>query len=371
MAVRRTMPAMVRPFPLLSMLALAACKSGPNLPACSAESLLTVTPRALDAVGGLVPLGSLNPPGHTFPTDHVYFYGVQGAPPSAVVAPGHAWIVGVQTHDSPTPPPAYSDYTLTLAPCDAVRLVFMHVSRLAPSLAARVGEGGHCSEYDTGGRHYRNCDQDTDLEVAAGDALGEADGTLDLGAQDTRSAELSWVAPGRIRDEQRHVVCPLDLFEPAARDSLYARLGSYDGTRLRTVEPRCGQLAQDVAGTAQGVWYRRGAADSPEDPHLALVHDNVDPRVPVFSVGTSVPGLGPGVFRFTPASTGVVDRDFRDVVPVGTYCWNLASFYDSLGLGRVVIAFSSAGSILLSYDAGTACGTGPFAVGAGAVAFDR
>jgi hypothetical protein len=317
-----------------------------------------------------VPLGNLNPPGHTFPTDHVYLYAVAGAPPSAVVAPGHGWIVGVQTHDSPTPLPAYSDYTLTLAPCDAVRLVFMHVSRLDSSLAARVGTGGHCSEYDTGGRHYRNCDQQTGIEVAAGEALGEADGTLDFGAQDTRAPALTWVTPGRIRDEQRHVVCPLDLFDHAVRGSLYARLGSYDGARLRTVEPRCGELAQDLAGTAQGLWYRRGAPDSPEDPHLALVHDNVDPSVPVFSVGTSLLGLGSGVFTFTPASAGLVNRDFGDVVPGSTYCWDLSNFYDRFALGRLLVDFTSVGSIAVHWDAGVACGAGPFTVAGGTV-FDR
>ena len=362
----------MRGLAVVSVAALVACKSGPDLPACGSAPPLTVTPQALDAVRGLVPLGNLNPPGHTFPTDHLYLYPTPGAPASAVVAPGHAWITSVQTSESPTPAPATSDYSLTLAPCDDVRLTFMHVSRLASSLASQVGSGGHCEEYDTGGRHYRNCQKDTDIEVAAGDALGEADATLDFGARDERAPELSWVSPKRIRDEQKHVVCPLDLFEAGVRDDLYARLGSYDGTRLRTVEPRCGRLAQDLAGTAQGLWYHHGSSDSPEDPHLALVHDNVDPTAPAFSVGTSVPGLGPGVFGFTPASTGVVNRDFADVVPGATYCWDLINFYDGTPLnGRIVIAFTSLASLALRYDGGAACGAGPFAVGAEGVVFDR
>ncbi len=35
---------------------------------------LTVTPLDMALVSSLVPLGSLNPPGHTFPTDHMYLY---------------------------------------------------------------------------------------------------------------------------------------------------------------------------------------------------------------------------------------------------------------------------------------------------------
>ena len=33
-----------------------------------------VSPVAVDQIRFIVPLGSLNPPGHTLPTDHIYFY---------------------------------------------------------------------------------------------------------------------------------------------------------------------------------------------------------------------------------------------------------------------------------------------------------
>jgi hypothetical protein len=35
---------------------------------------LTRSPVGLDSIASTTPLGNLNPPGHTLPTDHIYFY---------------------------------------------------------------------------------------------------------------------------------------------------------------------------------------------------------------------------------------------------------------------------------------------------------
>lgn len=68
--------------------------------------------------------------------------------------------------------------------------------------------------------------------------------------------------------------------------TLSALLGRF--TLRRIIAPTCGTIMQDIAGTAQGRWFFD--TSSGEDRHLALVHDNVDPRVGVFSVGTSLTG---------------------------------------------------------------------------------
>src|SRR5690242_9125489 len=44
------------------------------LPACSGNTLYTALPTDLSGVSGIVPLGNLNPTGHTLPTDHIYLY---------------------------------------------------------------------------------------------------------------------------------------------------------------------------------------------------------------------------------------------------------------------------------------------------------
>src|SRR5712672_3030835 len=64
--------------------------SGPNLSGlatCGPATLLTVTPMDLSDIREIAPLGNLNPPGHTFPTDHIYFYAAAG-PSVPIVAPG-------------------------------------------------------------------------------------------------------------------------------------------------------------------------------------------------------------------------------------------------------------------------------------------
>jgi hypothetical protein len=48
---------------------------------------LTQPPLRLDEFTEIVPLGNLNPPGHTFPSDHVYLYLVAPRKPHAVFAP--------------------------------------------------------------------------------------------------------------------------------------------------------------------------------------------------------------------------------------------------------------------------------------------
>jgi hypothetical protein len=369
---------MLRRVALIVLVGVAGCDHGMDLPACTTLTPLDTSPLADSQFQGLVPLGNLNPPGHTFPTDHLYLY----LPPPETLAlatlrsPGHSWLTRVQRHSSSTPP-AYEDWTLELSPCREVALVLMHVSSLADGLLARVGSvDGHCSEYDTGGRHYRNCEASTDVELQGGEVLGGVGGevgqrALDFGATDTRSAPLAYVSPGRLREGQEHVVCPLDLFVAEARAALVNRLGSYDGARQRTAEPVCGTVMQDLPGTAQGLWYRPGAPSSPEDPHLALVHDNVDPTIPAFSVGTSVTGLSPGVYTFTPQPSGLVDRDFPTVAPGSTYCWNLNNFYDGYPLGRLVGSFPSVSALRIRYDLSDSCGGGPWTVGSEGTTFER
>ena len=363
------------------VIAACGCRNGPDLPECGDATLLTVGPLAASDFVSIVPLGNLNPSGHTFPTDHLYLYLPAPVPPSSapavvsLVSPGHVWITNVQTHSSPTPP-AYQDWTVSLAPCKDIQFYFGHVSQLASSVAAQVGSvDSNCDEYDTGGRHFRNCGKNVNIELQAGEPLGQAGGhdgqyALDFGAQDDRG-KLAYVDPSRLRSEQLHVICPPDMFAPAVHDDLVNRLGSYDGTHQRTVEPRCGAVMQDIAGTTQGVWYRQGAPSSPEDPHLALVHDNVDPTIPVFSVGTSIPTLSSGVYTFTVAASGTSNRDFGDVSATGIYCWDLRYFYSATGLGRLVASYNATSTLSVRFDAATACGPGPWTVGSEGTVFER
>ena len=149
-----------------------------------------------------------------------------------------------------------------------------------------------------------------------------------------------------------------------------ALLGSYSGSVLRTAPPLCGTIDQDVPGTAQGDWYHAGSPDSPEDPHLALAHDNVVVSSGVFSSGTSIPGLqGLGTLLFSPAHSGRVQREFSEVVADGNeYCYD--SFTNLVG-SILVLKMPDAFSLQIEKQTAASCGAGPWTLSGAAVSFTR
>lgn len=363
---------------LAATLSVAACGSkgdgGPSLPACPAtDAFLTVPPLAASDYVAIVPLGNLNPSGHVFPTDHVYWYLVPAGggltEVAPVVSPGPLVVVRVGSSEHLSAIPPFTDYDLTLAACDGLTFRFGHLASIDPGVEALLGGAADCRTYSTGGQSYRSCTRTARIEVAAGTPLGTAGGNpgqlaMDLWAVDLRKPPLPFANPASWIGDTLHARCPLDYFEAGAGAALASRLGDYSGTAQRTAPPVCGEVEQDEPGTAQGAWRRVGAPDLPEDPHVALVHDNVDPSRPVFSIGTSFPGFGPGVFGFVPQGSGRVDRDFRDVGPDGAaWCWNV-------GGRRLVAVLDSATALRLEPQSG-ACDAGPWSLGAGAVSFRR
>ena len=61
-----------------------------DLASCAtSKDQFTVSPIAISAINGWVPLGNLNPPAHTFPTDHQYIYLKVPNSVEPLVAPGN------------------------------------------------------------------------------------------------------------------------------------------------------------------------------------------------------------------------------------------------------------------------------------------
>ena len=120
--------------------------------------------------------------------------------------------------------------------------------------------------------------------------------------------------------ETAYTRCALDYFTDELRDLQYGLLGGWNGER-RIVEPICGEIAQDLAGTAQGNWYGDVEVTGEWDSHLALVHDNVDPAIAVISVGGVISELGQWSFR--PETEGSINPDFSAIVADDTvYCFH-------------------------------------------------
>lgn len=370
----------------------------PSIPDCPADRtvpLFDVAPLQMSDLLGIVPLGNLAPPDHTFPTQHLYFFIRRAgadpldfdSPPAAVpvFSPGHVWLTSLSTSEHLSATPPFIDYSLDFKPCHQFMAYFFHVQTLSDDLLDRIGplQEGRCETYSTGGQDYRLCNKRVLVEIQAGEPIGTAgrlgQNALGFGAYDGRATPLAYASPSRHGSRpdglgQLHVVCAVDYFTPDVRDGLVARLGDHSGNRSRTIGPVCGEVEQDEPGTAQGKWYRKATVDQfPEDPHLALVHDNVDSSTAAFSVGTSVSGLRPGVYHFSPRESGSVNLDFRLVTPDGmVYCYDSLSLRGSpMGSLAILVELTGETALRIERQEAAECGTGPWILQSGYADFER
>src|SRR6266545_391123 len=372
------MRSLVRAFAIVvAAWAAVACSkdaSGPNLsglPACGPATLLTVSPMDLSDIREIAPLGNLNPTGHTFPTDHIYFYTFAG-PAVPIASPGAIRITQAMVQKRTNGgQPDLDDYGLDFYSCTNHHFYFAHLASLDATLATQIGalDGSCAAPYATGGFTYQQCRKYVSVDLGPGTPIGTAggptEGALDLGLIDGGSLPLAFVDPGRVNSNTLHAACPLDDFVADVRDSLRLRL-AVNGN-VRTAPPVCGTVMQDVANTAQGRWYFD--ATSQEDRHLALVHQNWDPTIGAFSIGTRVARISGAVLMFAPAATGRLNRDFNLVTADGKiYCYELTNstghaFTQLVSNTQVKIEF---------FDVGATCGDSTaWAFTASATTFNR
>ncbi len=358
-----------------------------ELPPCGTDNaFFSVSPVELSDFMGLVPLGNFAPSGHVFPTDHIYFHINRidrsqwelGTVEVPVVSPGDVWVTDIRSTGTEN----RTDYSIRFSPCEELYAFFIHVASLSEKLEQSFSPPyDECSEYSTGGDNYQNCSKTVNVKLAAGEAIGTAGGdqfqnALDLGIYDLRTDPLPYANPDRWGEQSLHIACPVDYFTADVRAALQAKLGSHDGTTSRAGPSACGEVEQDEPGTAQGVWFVTGTTYSfPEDPHLTLAHDNVDPSIGVFSVGVSMggSGLSSGLYLFDPASSAVVNRDFKDVTADGVvYCYETRDRFGSEPLPFIILVQLTSPTTLRSerQDAAS-CGSGPWQFSSAYTDFER
>jgi hypothetical protein len=366
------------------------------LPHCTDAPLFSIAPVDLTQVLGVVPLGNFNPPGHTLPTPHSYYYLKRANPANAldwsvpsVATPARAMgdvrITRVESSESLSSVPPYTDYTIRYSGCREVDGYYHHLSSLDPAFAGLVGpiDPSACETYATGGVTFRRCFKDVAIDVGAGYVLGTAGGNmqanaLDVGMRDQR-VTLAYISPTKHASDATRTVCATNYMAPALRLTVEGMFGSYAGDYHRTAAPVCGGVMHDVAGTASGDWFFPGASTDHDDPHLALTPNNINPAFSTFSVGTSVASLPTGVYSFAPAvdPAASVNRSFDAVVPGAVYCYEALGSFVAAGLESPVarIIFldmpDSAHVRIASTGGVSSCGTGPFVMPAVAAIFER
>jgi len=355
-----------------------------DLPGCGASSApFSTLPFDVSNITGWVPLGALNPPGHTFPTDHQYIYlknFSSGNAPVTLYAPGNVTITGARiVHYNNGAAP--DDYALDFTPCRELSVNFGHVRTLAPAILTALGPfDQQCASYSPApGTTVNNCfTKRVEIKVGAGDIIGTSAG-LDLLLFDSRVQPIVYANPSRwIQNETGfdhfHVAPMSDYYSEPARSIVGRLLGSFDGKTHRTVEPLGGSIGSDIAGTVQGTWMNATQPTYPESPHLAIVPDNVDPTRIDVSIGISQPAFDPGAYTFTPSTIGVTNRHPATITPgASIYCWEIG-YSASDRRGVVLVQLVDAKTLRVEARAGAtrSCGgEGVLAFTASAFTYSR
>ncbi|MDP6510913.1 MAG: hypothetical protein QGH23_06880, partial [Dehalococcoidia bacterium] len=129
--------------------------------ACDSKPVFTVSPTNFGSIDHIVTLGNINPPGHVFPADHIYFYlanpdssGVTDI--ATLYSPGNLTVTRVLADEHVTA--GFTDYSMTLKSCEDITIVFGHISSLSADLfgdTSSYEDWRLNSEYSTGGETYR------------------------------------------------------------------------------------------------------------------------------------------------------------------------------------------------------------------------
>lgn len=346
--------------------------SGP----CPDGPLFSVPLLPLPEINHIVPLGNLNPPDHTLPTEHTYWnVHVPGARRVDVTAPGDVVVTRIERVQHPS---GSTDYGLEFAVCNAVVGRLAHLSGLSPELDGEVVGGGSCGSYPGPGGTVTTCEFSVRRRVTAGARLGWGGDRnyvagIDFGLTDERVTRL--ILGDRTRYVE-HSVCPVDYYVPSVRVLLEAKFG--DPVSARTTPPLCGEFAFDAPGTAQGNWFQVGGTGFFESYAIALVRDNVLPSSRAMSIGTIGTAYDGAVLFFAEAGAGQVRRAFDQVTAAGgVYCYDGLHLNPTLASGSAItgrialVQVEPDGRMRFELPAATGCGSGPWLFSGAATLLER
>lgn len=301
-----------------------------QIPACAGQEFVT-TPIDSQKIISISPLGNLAPPGHTFPTEHMFFHITAGNATTETVslrAPADVYLTLISIGHGFTQDPV--DYTIYFALCKDVFGYYNHVKELSPELEKLVSETP-CMF--SGESKDKQCNIQALSRVTNGAEIGRVgrlQGNFDLGLIDFRK-RLTFANPERYGARSLYIQCALDYYNAVGKTTLYSKLERSDG--------KCGRVDQDVPGTLKGNWFygsARADMGGDWDKYLAFADDNKNPALSVISIGGII---GPAEkWEFTSESSGTKNRAFNDVKPDGqVYC------YEASGKsGRIILELTSA-----------------------------
>ena len=330
---------------------------------CRNENIFITLPIDPVKLLSVTPLGNINPPDHTTPTDHVYLVikvnnEVHPDLATKVFAPADLIISTITKQQVKQNGKVINeDYTLDFSPCKDIKSKFGHVTKLSPGLVSLFEQQKtNCqTNVPRPENEYTYCRAELNFQMNAGEEMGEAGGGsatgLDFWAIDMRTPELTFANPKRYNSYELHTICAIDLFAKNKQAILKEKFGRYE--KRRTLEPLCGKLNQDVVGTVAGNWMTGpGFIEMPESwsKSISFVHDNVDPNIGILSIGGTI--TIPMKIQFNPVSTGTTNREFSQVQDAGLYCYEGQSISKQAGQrsGRVLVQLSGSSKLKVEYQ---------------------
>ncbi len=236
-------------------------------------ALFTVMPTAPVPGLSLTPLGSLNPPGHTLPTDHVYLYSWDLSQRAAQVQPGTRNVYMPATGNlfqKLASTGAVADWKLSFR---ATENFYFYLDHVLPTIAMNL-----------------------DSTYTAGTLIGTTDpgATLDLGAYDATVTHDGFLTPERYGFATTHYVSPWKYFSTALQPAIYAQM-----YRSPSVSDKDGKIDFGIAGKLVGDWFLLGMPlDSSMAPYgwprtVTFVYDFYDPSQVRIAIGGTIgtPGV--------------------------------------------------------------------------------
>jgi hypothetical protein len=340
-----------------------------SLPGCPDSGVFTLPPVSSDSFYRIMPLGNLNPPSHTIPTDHIYFVlnTMNNLPvETTVYAPSDIAIYGIKYSSYENKGATYEDYAIEFSPCKELHGFFGHVEISNDLKKQIVNMSSIEFQGPPGSKQYYYLLNYTvkrgDIIATVGSAKSQS-ASLDLGIYDDRLS-LGFINKQRFRQEYLQTACPLDYFAEPLKTQLMGELKGNNGQR-RTKEPICGTNMQDVPGTAQGDWFNAPTAEGNVENSgkaASLVHDfglGIDGKL---VVGGEV--AGPGIITFNPTHSGTINREPSEVVADGKiYCYQndmTSGMYMPLE-GKVIVQLVDANTLKIEHKNGSCTGSETFA----------
>jgi len=231
-----------------------AGSEAPTSPSSSLPPSLVFTHAPVDetVITSITPLGNLNPPGHTLPTNHSYlFHGTPGIP---VLAPGSG-VVQVVSRGS--------DDSVLVQAATGVSYTLAHLMADAAITNGTSVTGGQ--------------------RLGVTSALSMA---VDLGVTNN-AVTLFFVRPERYIPGTIHADSPLKYFQEPLKSALYAKVN-------RNAADKDGKIDFDRAGRLSGNWFLEGLAAADTENfangprHLAFARDVQEPSMVRISIGGSL-----------------------------------------------------------------------------------